>query len=199
MLSVKCWPFYLSLNRLTSVKSSEYHPYIIKIILKIIYQKFRSNLPGPMSWYYFPRGPFCPPPFPKENGRLWSCHHPFVDSHYNDVIMGKIGSQITSLTIVYSTVYSDADERKRQSSASLAFVRGIHRGPVNSPNKWPVTRKMLLFDDVIMSGPNFVDTITQQPLRQFTPNQVHRKPSWPVDVQCRSHLPVRLTLAYPYV
>ena len=71
--------------------------------------------------------------------------------HYGDVIMGAIASQITSLTIVYSTVYSDADQRKRESSASLAFVRGIHRGPVNSPHKWPVTRKMFPFDDVIMS------------------------------------------------
>ena len=40
--------------------------------------------------------------------------------------------------------------RKYQSSASLAFVRGIHRWPVNSPHKWPVTRKMFPFDDVIM-------------------------------------------------
>ena len=64
--------------------------------------------------------------------------------------MGTIASQITSLTIVYSTVYSDADQRKHQSSASLAFVRGIHRGPVNSPLKWPVTRKTFPFDDVIM-------------------------------------------------
>ena len=64
--------------------------------------------------------------------------------------MGAIASQITSLTIVYSTVYSDVDQRKYQSSASLAFVRGIHRGPVNSPHKWPVTRKMFPFDDVIM-------------------------------------------------
>ena len=55
--------------------------------------------------------------------------------------MGAIPSQITSLTIVYSTVYSDADQRKDHSSASLAFVWGIHRGPVNSPHKWPVTRK----------------------------------------------------------
>ena len=65
--------------------------------------------------------------------------------------MGEIASQVTSLTIVYSTVYSDADQRKHQSSASLAFVRGIHRSPVNSPYKWPVTRKMYPFDDVIMS------------------------------------------------
>ena len=70
--------------------------------------------------------------------------------HYDDVIMGAIASQITSLTIVYSTVYSGADQSKHQSSASLAFVRGIHRGPVNSPHKWPVTRKMFPFDDVIM-------------------------------------------------
>ena len=62
--------------------------------------------------------------------------------------MGAIASQITGLTIVYSTVYSGAVQRKHQSSVSLAFVRGIHRGPVNFPHKWPVTRKM--FDDVIM-------------------------------------------------
>ena len=70
--------------------------------------------------------------------------------HYNDVIMGMIASQITSLTFVYSTVYSGADHRKHQSSASLAFVWGIRQGPVNSPHKWPVTRKMFPFDDVIM-------------------------------------------------
>ena len=57
----------------------------------------------------------------------------------------------TSLTSVYSTVYSGADQSKHQSSASLAFVWGIHRGPVNSPHKWPVTRKMFPFDDVIMT------------------------------------------------
>ena len=75
--------------------------------------------------------------------------------HYGDVIMGTIASQITSLTIVYSTVYSDADERKHQSFASLASVREIHRGPVNSPHKWPVTRKMFPFDDVIMHSDYF--------------------------------------------
>ena len=67
--------------------------------------------------------------------------------HYDDVIMDAIASQITSLTIVYLTVYS---ERKNQSSASLTFVWGIHQGPVNSPHKGPVTRKMFPFDDVTM-------------------------------------------------
>ena len=76
--------------------------------------------------------------------------HRFWHFHYCDVIMGSVASQITSLTIVYSPVYSDADQSKHQSSASLAFVWGIHRGPMNSPHKGPVTRKMLLFDDVIM-------------------------------------------------
>ena len=64
--------------------------------------------------------------------------------------MGMMASQITSLTNVYSAVYSDADRRKHQSSASLAFVRGIHRWPVNSLHKGPVMRKMFPFDDVLM-------------------------------------------------
>ena len=71
-------------------------------------------------------------------------------AHYNDVLMGTMASQITSLTIVYSIIYLGVDQRKHQSSASLAFVWGIHRWPVNSPHKWPVTRKMFPFDDVIM-------------------------------------------------
>ena len=70
--------------------------------------------------------------------------------HYHDVTMDSIASLITSITIVYSAVYSGSDQSKYQSSASLAFVRGIHRGPVNSPHKWPVTRKMFPFDDVII-------------------------------------------------
>ena len=66
--------------------------------------------------------------------------------------MGAMPSQFTSLTIVYSTVYSGAHQRKHQSSASLAFVWGIHQSPKNSRHQWPVTRKMFPFDDVIMEG-----------------------------------------------
>ena len=62
----------------------------------------------------------------------------------------------------YSIVYSDADQRKHQSSASLAFVRGIHRGPMNSPQKWPVTRKMFPFDDVIMFIPHSKSNLKYQ-------------------------------------
>ena len=86
------------------------------------------------------------------SGRLWDILvvRALGTIHYIDVIMTTMTSQITSLTIVYSTIYSGADQSKHQSSASLAFVWGIHREPVNSPHKWPVTRKMFPFDDVIM-------------------------------------------------
>ena len=76
--------------------------------------------------------------------------HELIEYHYSDIIMSMIASQITSLTIFYSTVHSGGDQRKHQSSASLAFVRGIHRGLVNSPHKGPVRRKMFPFDDFIM-------------------------------------------------
>ena len=65
-------------------------------------------------------------------------------THYSDVIMTTMASQITSLTVVYSTVYSDADQIKHQSSASLAFVRGFHRAQRAS------YAEMFPFDDVIM-------------------------------------------------
>ena len=59
--------------------------------------------------------------------RVTPCTHHGHIFHYNDVIMGTMASQITSLMVVYSTVYSDADKRRHQSSASLAFVWGIHQ------------------------------------------------------------------------
>ena len=93
-------------------------------------------------------------------------------THYNDVIMAAMVSQITSLWVTYSTVCSGADPRKRQSSASLAMVMGIHRWPVNSPPIGPVTRNMFPFYDVIISRMwhghqdyYHVDLF----LRQFTP------------------------------
>ena len=70
--------------------------------------------------------------------------------HYNDVITGAMASQITGVSIVYSTVCSGADQRRHRSSASLAFVRGIHRWLVNSPHKGPVGWKMFPCDDVSM-------------------------------------------------
>ena len=76
--------------------------------------------------------------------------------HYNDVIMSTMASQITSASIVYSTICSGPDKKQtkktHQSSASLAFVRGIRRWPVNSPHKGPGTRKMFPFDDVIIDA-----------------------------------------------
>ena len=111
--------------------------------------------------------------------------------HYDDVRMGAIASQITSLTIVYSIVYSDADQRKHQSSASLAFVRVIHRGPVNFPHKWPVTRIMFPLDDVIMLNHFF-----QFMISLLSPNiqviwyttQVHNSPTYLYTLQWLAHI-----------
>ena len=64
--------------------------------------------------------------------------------------MGMMASQITSLAVVYSTIYSGADQRTHQCSASLAFVL-----PVNSLHKGPVMQKMFPFDDVIMQLDNY--------------------------------------------
>ena len=61
-----------------------------------------------------------------------------------------MASLITGASIVCSAVCLGADQRKHQSSASLAFVPGLRRRPVNSLHKEPVTRKMFPFDDVIM-------------------------------------------------
>ena len=71
--------------------------------------------------------------------------------HYSDVIMSAMAPQITSLTTVYSTIYSDADQRRHQIFAAQAFMRRIHRCPVNSPHKCPVTRKMFPFHDIFMT------------------------------------------------
>ena len=71
-------------------------------------------------------------------------------AHYSDAIMSAMASQITGVTIVYPTVCSGTDQRKHESSASLAFVGGIHRWPVNFLHKGPVTRKMFPFDDDTM-------------------------------------------------
>ena len=77
--------------------------------------------------------------------------------------------------IVYSTVYSGTDQRKHQSSAPLAFVRGIHRGPVNSLHKGPVMRKMFPFDDVIMMCVFFYKThLKYPPLNWNSPGKFNR-------------------------
>ena len=93
-------------------------------------------------------------------------------SHYNDAIMGTMASQITSLTIINSAVYPGADQRKHQSSASLAFVQGIHRSPVNSPHKGPVTWKIFPFDDIIMSRGCFFRKVTATPISMGNPTRL---------------------------
>ena len=121
----------------------------IKMHLKMSFVKWRPFCPGEMSltWWLVVDALL-----PNKRQAISNYHvNTTAIIHYSEVIMGAMASQITSLTIVYPPVYSGADQRKHQSSAPLAFVRGIHRWPVNSPHKWPVTRKIFRFDDVIMS------------------------------------------------
>ena len=100
--------------------------------------------------------------FFRGSSRRWSHFYMY---HYSEVIMDAMASQITSLTIVYSTIYSGADQRKNQSYASLAFVLVIHRWPVNSPHKWPVGWEMFPFDDVIMILENLAWPFSQSGYR----------------------------------
>ena len=91
------------------------------------------------------------------------------------VTMRAMASQITSLTIAYSIVYSGADQRKRQISASLVFVRGIHRWQMNSPSKGSVKRKMFSFDDVIM---RIAHSYIIPVIHSYSAKKVAIAPSW---------------------
>ena len=108
-------------------------------------------------------------------------------AYSNDVIMSTMATQITSLTIVYSTVYSGEDKKKHQSSTSLAFVRGIHRWPVNSPRKAPVTRKKFPFDDVIMQyfQMNFHNTLRPRQNGRHCVDNIFKRVSWMKMNKCK--------------
>ena len=121
--------------------------------------------------------------------------------HYNDVITSAMASQITSLMIVYSTVYSGTDQIKYQSSASLAFVEGIHWWQVNSPQRGWVTRKMLPFDDVIMDSAHS-RKITMTKLRSDCTHERHPIPcTYGQAMGCLSFYEVirrKMTRIYPW-
>ena len=101
-----------------------------KCIYKILSVKGRTSLNGMSEYVDW-----------INNMTLLTTKFYYCPSHYNDVITSAMASQVTSLGIVYSIVYSGSNQRKYHSSASLAFVRGINRWPVNSPHKGPITRK----------------------------------------------------------
>ena len=77
--------------------------------------------------------------------------YPYMANHYSDVIMGAMVSLITSLTIVYSTVYQTQIKENIKAPRHWPLCGKFPGPPVNSPNKWPVTRKMFPFDNVIMN------------------------------------------------
>ena len=99
--------------------------------------------------------------------------------HYNDVIMSTMASQITDFSIVYLTACSCPDQWKYQSSASLAFVRGIRRWPGNFPHKGPVTRKIFPFDDVIMCERDWASLLwTRLVMSECKKNHLYQRFKW---------------------
>ena len=73
---------------------------------------------------------------PPRNNRTRKIREPRkINNHYSDVIMRAMASEITGVSTVGSIDCSGADQRGNQSSASLTFMMGIHRWPVNSPLK----------------------------------------------------------------
>ena len=87
--------------------------------------------------------------------------------HFSDVIMSAMASQITGVWIVCRIVCSGSDQRKHQSSASLVFAMGIHRWPLDSPHKGPVTLTMFPFDDIIINHGQ-IDCLFNKSLRITT-------------------------------
>ena len=108
--------------------------------------------------------------------------------HYDDVIMIAMASQITSLTIVYSTVYLSTDERKYQSSASLAFVRGVHRWPVNSPQRTSNAENVSIWWHHRATWPNSSQSshssAQRGALRVWTNHNIHCQPATTIHNLC---------------
>ena len=96
---------------------------------------------------------------------------PFQKLHYNDVKMGAVASQITSLTAVHWTVYSDADQRKHQSSMSLAFVLGIYRDWWIPRTKGQLREKCLhlMTSWWLERSPNVISHLHPHSQQQFIP------------------------------
>ena len=102
---------------------------------------YRSNHKRPVMWsfdvFFFVSLHI----FLKTNWHQYNTLYTHVTFYHSDVIMSTMASKTTGVSIVCSTVCRGADQRTHQRSLSLAFVRGIHRWPLDSPHKWPVTRK----------------------------------------------------------
>ena len=116
--------------------------------------RWKRTKPGGHSFISLQRRPFrgqASPVLRVVNLRIGRAWNATDFAYYSDVMMSAMASQITSVSIVCLTVCSGGDQRKNQCTTSLASVRGIHRWPVDSPHKGPVTRKSFPFDDVIIS------------------------------------------------
>ena len=108
----------------------------------------------------------------------------YDELYYSDVIMGAMASQITSLTIVYSTVCSGADQRKTSKLRVTGLCEGNSSVTGEFPHKGPVTRKMFSFDDVIMES-TLEQTTSIVTLGNITVVIVQRAHIWWMDFRVR--------------
>ena len=160
IIAPPAWTEYKS-NCIHSICSSRYdlrqiHCRLSRMVISTSFCSLSSEISYLLGWgyfFFFYKIVVYHFKFPGSQHWLWSeirdnglAASPYLSqcwssllTHYNDVIMGAIASQITSLTIVYSTIYSDADQ-------------GNIKAPRHWPlcGEWPVTRKIFPFDDVIM-------------------------------------------------
>ena len=160
----KCYESWNHFFTLYAIKCAHCYFYIISCGYIIVRNEFARLIytyySGLLHWQCHnriigsARGPVKQPWSTRVNGshESWTTDN-FITKqmrHYSDVIMSVMASQITDVSIVCSSACSGTDQIKQQSSASLAYMRGIHRSPVDSLHKGPVTRKMFPFDDVIV-------------------------------------------------
>ena len=91
--------------------------------------------------------------YDKQPYSVMAYHLISIEYHCSDVIMSVMASQITDISIICSTVCSGVDQRRHQSSASLAFVRGIHRWPVDCSHKQYAAHDIRRVREVSMGFP----------------------------------------------
>ena len=87
-------------------------------------------------------------------------------THYIDVIMRAMASQITGVTIVYvAFIHAQIKENIKARRYWPLFVRWIHRWAINYSHKEPLTRKMFPFDNVIMNS--YLHSVDVHPTRRY--------------------------------
>ena len=106
-------------------------------VQQLVQATSKAHTSASHHWAFFEGNPLVTGGFPHKRPVMWKTS--LCLYHYSDIAMIAMASQMTGISAVCLAICSSAHQEKHQSSTSLAFVQGIHRGPVNSLHKWPVT------------------------------------------------------------